>query len=197
MAHVVWSGGRGTRRSTMQLPDPALGRLLDEHDGLAAFDGGLRIFGETDRDLPSIDTWNRQDGWRATYGDLADGVRIFAEDVFGNQFGFSDGRIVRFLSETGERQMLADSFDEWLELMFRDPPLELSLDMLRSWRRQGNAVRLAEHLCPKLPFVAGGRFESENLYVVDRYASIQFKGDFATQIKNVPDGGRIRIKTID
>jgi hypothetical protein len=171
--------------------------LLCLHDGLIAFDGGLRCFGIACRLLPGLSSWNRSDGWRASYRELADGLMFFAEDVFGNQFALEDGRIVRFHAETGDREFMADSFEEWLNTLMADPDEELSLWLLRDWRAPGNAVRSDQHLCPKLPFITGGAFEPSNLYTLDRAESMTFKGDFAWQLRNVPTGGKVRIKTVD
>ncbi len=131
------------------------------------------------------------------YHGLTQGLLFFAEDVFGNQFACSDGNIVRFLAETGDCEFMARSFEEWLEKLLTDPDEELSLWLLNAWRAPGNLIQANEHLCPKIPFVAGGAFEPAGLYVADRTESLTFKGDFAWQIRKVPSGGRIRIKSID
>ena len=198
-SHISWSGGAAVfpASSLDGFEDPAHVHLLKRHDGLVAFDGGLRVFGVTGQVVADVATWNKPDGWRAAYGELADQLLFFAEDVFGNQFAFAEGRIVRFLAETGEQEFMADSFEEWLRTILADPEEELSLWLLRAWRTPGNAVQTGEHLCPKMPFIAGGAYEPENLYVLDRAASMIFKGDFASQTKNVPDGGRIRLKVVE
>jgi hypothetical protein len=196
---IVWSGGpvdKDTLSSTTVV-DGHHRELLSLHDGLIALDGGLRCFGITDRLLPSLSNWNRPDGWRSAYHDLAKGLFFFAEDIFGNQFALEDGRIVRFHAETGDREFMADSFEEWLGTLLADPDEELSLWLLREWKAPGNVVRPNEHLCPKSPFVTGGAFEPANLYVLDRTESMTFKGDFAWQVRNVPTGRKIRIKTVD
>jgi SMI1/KNR4 family protein SUKH-1 len=198
-SHVSWSGGPAgdPALSLDGFEDPAHVQLLKRHDGLVAFDGALRVFGVTGQVVPDIASWNTPDGWRAAYRELAERLLFFAEDVFGNQFAFAEGRIVRFLAETGEQEFMADSFEEWVRAIIADPDEELSLWLLRSWRTPGNTVQPGEHLCPKVPFVVGGAYEPENLYVLNRAASMDFKGDFASQTKNVPDGGKIRLKIVD
>jgi len=62
-----------------------------------------RCFGMSDRLLPSLTSWNRADGWRKGYRYLAEGLFFFAEDAFGNQFGFDEGRVLRLQAETGDR----------------------------------------------------------------------------------------------
>jgi hypothetical protein len=123
------------------------------------------------------------------------GLYFFAEDVFGNQFAFEDDRIVRYLAETGEREFCADSVADWIDSLLRDPDEELGLWLLREWRSQNETpLDFNDHLCPKIPFILGGRHEAENLFSQDRVKSMLFKGDVAWQTRNVPDGGRIKLK---
>ena len=196
---IDWSGGHssGEALAVPALVDEGHRELLAAHDGLIALDSGLRCFGITTRVLPSIASWNSPDGWRSAYRTLADGLLFFAEDVFGNQFCYEERGIVRFHAETGEREFMADSFEEWLQAVLSDPDEELGRWLLREWRRPGNTVQPEQHLCPKMPFVTGGPFEPSNLYALDRNESMTFKGDFAWQIRNVPTGGKIRMKVTD
>jgi hypothetical protein len=195
---ISWSGGPSEKGvlSSMSIVDGHRD-LLSRHDGVLALEGGLRCFGITEGLVPSLAAWNRADGWRAQYRSLAEGLLFFAEDAFGNQFAFEDERIVRFHAESGDREFMSDSFGEWLSDVLNDPDEELSLWLLREWKRPGNVIRPDQHLCPKIPFVTGGPFEPGNLYPLDRIESMTFKGDFAWQIRNVPTGGKIRLKTVD
>src|SRR5262245_23129601 len=196
---TVWSGGLRSYYTVSKLPlrSDSHREMLTLHDGLIAFEGGLRCFGATAQQLPSLTEWNRPDGWRLAYHSLADGLLFFGEDAFGNQFAFEADRIVRFLAETADREFMADSLEDWLEILTNDPDEELGLWLLREWRIPDRALQPDEHLCPKVPFVAGGPYESSNLYALDRNQSMVFKGDFAWQTRNVPDGGKVRLKVVD
>jgi hypothetical protein len=171
--------------------------MVRMHDGLIAFEGGLRCFGLTTRRLPSLTDWNRPDGWLSAYHSLADGLFFFAEDAFGNQFAFEADGIVRFLAETAEREFMADSLEEWLEALMTDPDEELALWLLRQWRAPDRVLQPDQHLCPKVPFVTGGPYEAANLYTLDRNKSMVFKGDLAWQTRNAPDGGKVRLKVVE
>ena len=199
VTHINWSGGSADKEalSGARVVDDAHRTMLASHDGLIAFDGGLRCFGLTTQRLPSLDAWNDATGWRSEYHALADGLLFFAEDVFGNQFASDGSRIVRFHAETGDGEFMADTFEEWLHTVVSDPDEELGCWLLREWKRPGNVVEPHEHLCPKQPFVTGGKFDAVNLYALDRNESMVFKGDFAWQTRNVPQGGQIRLKTVD
>jgi len=196
---AVWSGGPCSPDTMSQalLRSDSHREMVRLHDGLIAFEGGLRCFGATTQRLPSLTEWNRPQGWRLAYQSLADGLLVFAEDAFGNQFAFEADRIVRFVAETAEREFMADSLEEWLEILMRDPDEELALWLLREWKAPDRVLQPDEHLCPKVPFVAGGPYESRDLYVLDRNQSMVFKGDLAWQIRNMPDRGKVRLKVID
>jgi hypothetical protein len=196
---IGWSGGPSSSEliSRAGLVDQGHRDFLAAHDGLIAWGGGLRCFGVTSRALPDIASWNSADGWRSAYRNLADGLFAFAEDVFGNQFCYEGPRVVRLQAETGYRESMADSLEKWAQAILSDPDKELGLWLLREWRSAGNTVQPSEHLCPKVPFVTGGPFETSNLYVLDRQESMVFKGDFAWQIKDVPTGGKIRMRVTD
>jgi len=169
--------------------------FLYVHNGLSAFNGGLRIFGTISNLLPAMAEWNRSDLWKAEYHGIDEGLYFFAEDVLGNQFGFdAQGLVFRFLAETGDREPCGKDFQGWLETLLADPTEELNLWLLEDWLRERPKPSLSEHLCPKIPFVAHGAPDSNNLYSCNRLDSMRFKGSFAHQIRNVPTGGKIQIR---
>jgi hypothetical protein len=196
---IDWSGGPSSTEllSRAGVVDEGHRELLAAHDGLIAWGGGLRCFGVTSRALPDIASWNSAVGWRSAYRTLADGLFAFAEDVFGNQFCYEEQRVVRLQAETGDREFMAECLEHWAQAIVSDPDKELGLWLLREWVTAGNTVRPSQHLCPKLPFVTGGSFETSNLYVLDRHESMAFRGDLAWQIRDVPTGGKIRIRVTE
>jgi hypothetical protein len=194
--HIVWSGKPPDGGAlTSGVHDRGYSEFCAMHHGLIAFDGGLRIFGIISGELPGCSEWNNPEGWRAEYHGLDSGLQFFAEDAFGNQFGFrSNGSVNRFLAETGGQEEIADSFIDWLGRVLTDPDEELSLWLLKAWITAGGGLAHNEHLCPKIPFVAQGPFGAENLYRSDRYESMRFKASFANQVRDLPSGAQIRLK---
>ena len=62
--------------------------LLSRRNGFLAFESALLvrpIGGPLD-----VFDWNREDGWRRGYGESAEGLFFFAEDLFGGQFATGD-----------------------------------------------------------------------------------------------------------
>jgi hypothetical protein len=167
------------------------------HNGLTAFEGGLRIFGTTPGALPALQDWNIQDGWRSEYRELIKkNLVFFAEDAFGNQFAFDDERVVYFDVENGRATPFANSFSHWLAIILEDPLDTLQLVFYKNWLNLNKGERLepSEHLCPTYPFVVKADPPLHELYRVNSSQDMRYKGHFAYQIKDVPDGARMKIK---
>jgi hypothetical protein len=122
---------------------------------------------------------------------------FFAEDVFGNQFAFDDGSVVYFDVENGRATPFAKSFSEWLSIILEDPVDTLQLPLYKSWRDKGEQLEPFEHLCPVYPFIVKADPPLKELYRVKSIEDMAYKGTFAYQIKNVPDGVPIKIRVTE
>jgi hypothetical protein len=49
-------------------------------------------------------------------------------------------------------------------------------------------------LLPKLPFVLGGEYNLDNLYLANSVEGMRFRGSIARQIQNIPDGNKVVLK---
>lgn len=191
---IRWSGGPSEIVCTLVTDNDHKG-LLSAHNGLTAFDGALRIFGTQAERLPSLEQWNRPDTWRSAYRELAKGNLIFfAEDAFGNQFAFDNGGVIYFNAEIGQATPFASSFSEWLSIILDDPADTLQLLLYKSWLRNGASLEPSEHLCPTYPFVVRANPPLHELYPANGIEDMRHKGNFAYQIKDLPDGAQIKIK---
>lgn len=197
LSFVNWSGGRSEITCPL-VTDADHKSLLSSHNGLTAFDGGLRIFGTASGGMPTLQDWNWQEGWRLAYKELVkENLIFFAEDAFGNQFAFDDGGVVYFNAETGQTTPFASSFSEWLAIVLDDPVDTLQLMLYKTWRSKGERLQPWEHLCPTYPFVVKATPPLHELYRVSSVEDMRYKGNFAYQIKDVPDGGQIKIRVTD
>jgi Protein of unknown function DUF2625 len=193
-AFIGWSGGPAKIACDLVF-DKKHGSLLSCHNGLTAFDGALRIFGTCPGPMPTLQDWNHPQGWRAAYKDLVKKDMVFfAEDVFGNQFAFHNGRVCYFEAETGKTSPFASSFSEWLSRVLEDPVDSLQLMSYRNWLNKGG---LSEHLCPVYPFIVKAEPPVRELYRVSSTEDMSYKGDFAYQIKDIPDGAQIKLRVIE
>jgi len=194
---IGWSGRPDEIRCPLVL-DKDHKSLLSLHNGLTAFDGGLRIFGTKPGKLPTLQEWNEPNSWRSAYKELVNDTLIFfAEDVFGNQFAFDDGSVFYFDAENGRTASFANSFSEWLSIILEDPVDTLQLILYKSWLDKGERLEPSEHLCPVYPFIVKADPPLKELYRVKSMEDMLCKGSFAYQIKDVPDGAPIKIKVTE
>jgi hypothetical protein len=194
---IAWSGGSAEITCDL-MRDRSHKFLLSLHNGLTAFEGGLRIFGTNSGVLPTLKEWNKQDGWRSTYKDLMkQNLIFFAEDAFGNQFAYDEEKIVYFNAEIGRATSFANSFTEWLSIILEDPVDTLQLMFFKAWTEKGEHLKPSEHLCPVYPFIVKSDPPLKELYRVDGTEDMSYKGSFAYQIKDVPNGAQIKIRVTE
>lgn len=107
----------------------------------------------------------------------------FAQDIFGNQFVFSNGLILMLNQETGEEEQISSSFLEWIMVIVTDPAFYTG-NVFANLLSNKKETRL----CPKIPFVLGGGYEESNLYSAEFPKYIEFYSEIERQIRNIPDG---------
>ena len=174
---------------------PGVCELLAARNGFYAFTSALHVrpSGDVRGDVAE---WNRADGWRRTYGELADGLFFFAEDVFGNQFASDrDGRVVAFDAETAGLEPLASSVEDWVKVLLDDWRYLTGYPLAHDWQDANRPLKPGERLVPRTPFVIGGEFSIENLTAGVDHQAMEFRGEIATQIAHLPEGAEIVLRT--
>ena len=122
---------------------------------------------------------------------------FFAEDIFGNQFCIKGKDISSFDAETGATKPLASSLEEWAAAILTDYQLLTGHKLAHEWQVRNGPMPINRRLVPKIPFVVGGAYAVDNLYAGDTITSLRYRGEFAVQIRDVPDGGKVRLKLVD
>ena len=138
--------------------------------------------------------WNSPELWKATYDLDMSEVLFFAEDVFGNQYGIRQKDVCYFYAETGDFAHVSDSLRGWCRAVLNDAAVRTSHPLARCWQAENGPIPGGHRLAPKLPFVCGGTYSIDNLYLTRDLKAMQFYGSIASQIRHVPDGGSIRFK---
>lgn len=77
---IDWTVGPGEITSRF-VRDADHKSLLSLHNGLTAFNGGLRIFGTKPGKLPTLQKWNDQNGWRSAYKELVKETLFFSQKM--------------------------------------------------------------------------------------------------------------------
>lgn len=166
-------------------------KVLNIRNGFYAFESALHFFSATEeshKETIDINEWNRDDLWKKEYGDLADSLFCFAEDLFGCQFCIKDGEIYLFDPETGELEQIANDFEGWARVILNDCDFMTGFPLAHEWQVKHNKIPDGKRLIPKKLFVLGGDFSIDNLYLSDAVQGMKYRADIASQIRNLPDG---------
>jgi hypothetical protein len=177
---------------------PELRLLLSQKNGFFAFESALRVFPAGDSAWSySFDEWNSEKLWRSHYGNLADGLLFFAEDVFGAQFCMKEGAVHTFDPETGDLTFVASSIEDWASLVLSDYDYLTGHSLAHEWQQSHGPLAPRDRLMPKIPFVCGGEFKIDNLDSIEGSRAMRSRGNLAIQIRDLPDGARIQFEIVD
>lgn len=176
-----------------QVLGPELFGMLRQKNGFYAFESALHVFPIGSPDSMSLEEWNSPSLWRDCYGDLAQGLLFFAEDVFQDQFCLSAEGVLRFESECGRTSAVAPSVEEWARKVLDGYRQETGWPLASKWQSENGPLSMGKRLMPKIPFFLGGGYSLDNLWVGEAVEGMRFKGDLALQTKDLPDGAQIRL----
>jgi hypothetical protein len=185
--------GMVAREQQAVAPTEELEQLLAWRNGFYAYQRGLHVFGRcVEPRFHDLVSWNAAT-WIRDLGGLADGLFFFAEDSFGDQFAWDGGQVIRFLAETGEREVIAATIAEWLARVIEDPQQELGLGPLEDWTRLNGPLPQGRHLFPRTPLILGGSLSPEDVATIDPYEDMSFKASLVRQLADVADGQRVEL----
>jgi hypothetical protein len=172
--------------------------VLERKNGFYAFESSLHLFPAGNCGIEmDLDQWNSLELWRTAYGELAEGCLFFAEDIFGGQFCIYRGGICTFDPETGIKERVAASFEEWAGLILDDYPAITGHSLAHEWQARHGRLPSGKRLIPKQPFVLEGAYTLTNLYSVDAVRGMRLRGELALQLRDIPDGGRVQFDVVD
>lgn len=182
------------------LPAP-LRALLSLQNG-GSFRGGMFHLMGACRALKHDDlaTWNHPQDWKAAFPgcDLTRYV-FFADDAFGNQFGYltgegeADPAVWRFDIQVGEFLEVAPALSAFLTTVLPDDGVWLlGGDYLDAYREHGSDWSPGYHLSLVVPSLLGGSFTADNLHPMAPAINMHLAGQVVTQVKPLPPGTEIR-----
>jgi hypothetical protein len=102
-----------------------------------------------------------------------------------------DGVVCSFDPETGERKTLANDLSGWAAAVLQDYETLTAHPLAHTWQKANGPLPAGKRLLPKIPFVIGGAFALENLYAADVVKGMQFRGEVAVQLRDLPDGTEV------
>jgi hypothetical protein len=169
--------------------------MLELKNGFYAFEFALHVFPLTSDPATGLEGWNAGSLWRNEYSDLAEGLLFFAEDILQDQFCLSHKQsgVLRFHAETGQTTAMAESVENWAELIMSNYRIETGWPFVHEWQKKNGPLPLGKRLMPKTPFFLGGEYKIDNLWAGDPLEGMRLKADLAMQTRRLPEGTKVRL----
>jgi hypothetical protein len=164
-------------------------RFLTRWNGCYALDGALHLFGaRPDPPNQSLDAWNRPDGWRQSFGAMLDGVQFFAENAFGDQFGYRNKKVVRLRVFEGRLEPIASDFAEWLSLVAVEPARFLATDLFAQCVGRLGPLPFGGHFAPPPTWIPNTALRVDQMTLLPSRDNMEFRG--AASMMSVSLGAR-------
>lgn len=122
--------------------------------------------------------------------------KVLALDVFGDFFVRSGGSIYFIRTETGKIEETWSTYDDWLKAVIDNPDEVIGLEFLLAWEEENGRLPDGERLTPKVPLILGGTYDFDNIVARPLAHIIELRTALATQLADVPDGGRVKIEWV-
>lgn len=74
--------------------------------------------------------------------------------------------------------------------------MQTGYPLAHAWRAVNGPLVLGQRLIPNVSFVCEGKFEIDNLYVLNDVEGMSFRATISNGIKGVQDGERIRFRIV-
>jgi hypothetical protein len=170
--------------------------LLGARNGFCAFDDALVVL-PVSAPTRRLDLVRLNNGdWTAGYWHRCDGLLFFAADALGDLFALQGDKVVRFASETGLAEPMADTLAGWTAKLLADPAGEAGWPFAKTWQGAHGPIEEGWRLTGKRPFVLDGAFDLENLEQRSLPEILAYRGTLATRIHEAPPGAVLKMPTL-
>jgi hypothetical protein len=170
--------------------------LLWSKNGFYAFESALHVFpSHQSANLLglSLADWNSDESWRYAYlGDADEGI-FFAEDIFGCQFCLKNNSVYSFDPETATFDHIAENLLTWAEKILNDYDALTGYSIAHAWQKKNGSLKDGTRLIPKIPFILGGEYSTDNLWVCESVLAMRQRASIALQTKELMDGEKVKI----
>lgn len=175
--------------------------VLQDSNGIEAYDGYIRLFGiYTNERLDSV-RWNQHEYWKFAWGERCSAYWCFAETGWGDQYGYSltslrNGVVatqVYFLSAFSMTpRKIASSFIEFFETEFVRCAKDPYDDILKKARRKLGRLAAGYHVTYVPTVLLSGVESIENVEQMDARVAMICNGDIAMQLDAGPMEGAVK-----
>ncbi|MDH0053185.1 hypothetical protein ACVWWU_002693 [Pantoea sp. PA1] len=174
-----------------------LHELLKIKNGFYGFESALHVYPSKSigSEIGLIE-WNKKNLWIDSYENLALDSVFFAEDLFGGQFCLKKDGIYSFDPETALSEKISDDLEGWCDAIIRDYDFMTGYTLSHAWQQKNGRLLPGHRLVPKKPFILGGEFDINNLYMEKSDYAMRMRASIALQLKNLKDGESVELKGI-
>jgi len=173
-----------------------LERLLATRDGFVAFDDALAVF-PVDAPTRRVDLVRLNNGdWTGGYWHRCEALFFFAADALGDLFALAGDKVVRFVTETGIVEPMADTLEEWAARLLTDPAGEAGWPFARAFADAEGPLQEGWRLTGKRPFVLDGAFDLANLQQRPLLEILDYRANLATRLHESPPGAILHMPTL-
>ncbi len=167
--------------------------FLRKRNGFVAVHGGFHVRGACIAPpWHSIRAaWEGEYALQFLYPDVKAHDIPLAEDCFGDQYLLREGSVVRLVGESGEVEAMECDWEQFLANIEADPIEYLNLGLLERFQTQFGPLAPGYLIHAYPPFVAA-ECHNPTLRAISSLELRSFHADFARQIRNIPDGSRIK-----
>jgi hypothetical protein len=117
----------------------------------------------------------------------------FGQDALGNQYLLRDGVVHQLWAETGDLESMAVDLETFDRNVREDPVDYLSLAPLEAYRASGHELEPGHLLHAWPPYCSRESEAGVSLRPVPALAHIAWLASFAKQLRDVPDGTRLKV----
>ena len=158
------------------------------------FSKALHIYGFCDDNFHNIEYINTFFKNKFNFINSKDLI-LFGCDLFGNQFCFKENKIGFLNIETGETELIAENFEDWVNVLLNDYNYYTGVQILNEWEELMLPLKITERFVPIKPFVIGGEYSPKNMRAIEFFETLDYNSSLAKQIYNLPDGTPIELVT--
>ena len=173
-----------------------LQQLLALRNGFVAFRGGLHVRGAcTAPEWHSLRAaMEGPSSFAARFRTIKKEDVPFAQDVFGDQFVWREGKVYKLDSYADQLEEVASGVVDFFAKVQQDPIGLLELGHLTQFEGTGETLRPGELLMEWPPFVVSESRKGVSLRRIPAAERLEFLADIAKQLRGVADGTRVEFK---
>lgn len=184
-------------KSEIYIVDNDYRDFLENEDVGFYFNNTLHFFGNSNK-FPFHSLISMNELIKNLYGEICSDFTFIGEDIFGNPFCYNkENYFYMFNIESGKFEEVAFGFVEFINKLKEDLEYWTGSNFLDDLAVEDiELLSLGNRYCPKLPFILGGEYATNNLVMKTYSENLEFSSSIYHQIKDLPDGTDFEIKIV-